>query len=131
MAMIFCERPLALAWAFIFTFALSASSGRAANWAYGPPAIEYPENTGGVPCSVGAPFWAPLAATAAVLPWRSVWLGHFSGGRPYADGTGRTFVDWRDEKLCFPAQQQCQAWVHSLRRIYHRPEGYWTCLLLR
>jgi hypothetical protein len=127
-----CERPHMLAWLLVFTFALSPSSSWAADWAYGPPppAGEYPENTG-VPCSAGAPFWAPLAATAAVLPWPSVWLGHFSGGRPYTDGTGRRLVDWRDEKLCFPARQQCQAWVRGLRRAYHRPEGYWTCLLLR
>jgi hypothetical protein len=109
------------------------SGSHAADWTSGPPpaaAAEYSESPG-VPCSVGAPVWAPPAATAAVLPWRSVWLGHFSGGRHYADGYGQTFVDWRDEKFCFPTRQQCQAWVRDLRRTYHRPEGYWTCLLLR
>src|ERR1700724_2508292 len=58
-----------------------ASVSYAADWAFGPPppaAANYWEN--GVPCSIGAPFWAPPMATAAVLPWRSVWLGHFSGG---------------------------------------------------
>ena len=109
-----------------------ASVSYAADWASGPPppaAADYWEK--GVPCSIGAPFWAPPMATAAVLPWRSVWLGHFSGGRPYAAGNGQTLIDWRDEKVCFPARQQCQAWIRSLRRAYHRPEGYWTCLLLR
>jgi hypothetical protein len=109
-----------------------ASVSYAADWAFGPPppaAANYWEN--GVPCSIGAPFWARPMATAAVLPWRSVWLGHFSGGRPYTAGNGQTLIDWRDEKVCFPARLQCQAWVHSLRRVYHRPEGYWTCLLLR
>jgi hypothetical protein len=119
----------------LITFAASLSVstvGHAADWAAGPPppAVEYLE-TPGVPCSVGAPFWAPPEATAADLPWRSVWLGHFSGGRPYADGYGLTLVDWKDEKVCFPSRQQCQAWVRGLRRAYHRPEGYWTCLLLR
>lgn len=94
-----------------------ASVSYAADWAFGPPppaAANYWEN--GVPCSIGAPFWAPPMATAAVLPWRSVWLGHFSGGRPYAAGNGQTLIDWRDEKVCFPARLQCQAWVRSLRR---------------
>jgi len=109
-----------------------ASVGHAADWTSGaPPApVEYSENEG-VPCSIGAPFWAPPEATAAVLPWRTVWLGHFSGGRPYTDATGLTLVDWKDEKVCFPTRQHCQAWVRDLRRAYHRPEGYWTCLLLR
>ena len=111
-----------------------ASAGHAADWASGPPlsaaAAKYSENPG-VPCSIGAPLWAPPVATAAVLPWRSVWLGHFSGGRPYTDSHGRTLVEWRDDKICFPARQQCQAFVRDMRRAYHRPEGYWTCLLLR
>jgi hypothetical protein len=85
----------------------------------------------GVPCSAGAPFWAPPAATADELPWRSVWLGHFSGGRPYQDAFGLTLVDWLDEKVCFPSQGACRAWVSHLRRAYHRPEGYWTCLVIR
>jgi hypothetical protein len=110
-----------------------ASAGHAADMTSGPlapAAADYSENPG-VPCSIGAPVWAPQLATAAILPWRSVWLGHFSGGRPYAGGNGQTLVDWRDEKFCFPARQQCQAFVRGLRRAYHRPEGYWTCLLLR
>ncbi|MGH6834053.1 MAG: hypothetical protein ACREC9_00565 [Methylocella sp.] len=86
----------------------------------------------GVACSVGAPFWAPPAATAEDLPWASVWLGHFSGGRPYKDARyGLTLIDWLDLKVCFPTRRGCQAWTARLRRAYHRPEGYWTCLLLR
>jgi hypothetical protein len=110
-----------------------ASLSEAADWVSGPtapPANDYSQGPGG-PCSIGAPIWAPPSTTAADLPWRSVWLGHFSGGRPYPDGTGQTLIDWRDEKFCFPARRQCQAWVRELRQAYHRPEGYWTCLLLR
>lgn len=89
-----------------------------------------PENFG-VPCAIGQPVWAPPAPTAETLPWRSVWFGHFSGGRPYIDVYGRTLVDWRDEKVCFASKSQCRAWIRDLRRAFHRPEGYWTCLLLR
>ncbi|WP_036258757.1 hypothetical protein [Methylocapsa aurea] len=84
----------------------------------------------GVACSIGAPPWAP-PITAETLPWRSVWFGHFSGGRPFAGPYGQALVDWRDEKVCFPTRASCRAWIHELRRAYHRPEGYWTCLLLR
>jgi hypothetical protein len=83
----------------------------------------------GVVCTLNDPF--ALAASAATLPWPSVWLGHFSGGRPYADGTGRTLVDWRDEKVCFETKAQCDAWIAHLRRSYSDPEGDWTCLFLR
>ena len=107
-----------------------ASLGHAADFTASPPPGEYLQGPG-VPCSIGAPIWAPPSTTAAELPWRSVWLGHFSGGRPYSDGYGHTLIDWRDEKFCFPERRQCQAWVRELRQDYHRPEGYWTCLLLR
>jgi hypothetical protein len=97
-----------------------------------PPAKRQIADFGGVRCSLGAPFWEPLAATAEELPWRSVWLGHFSGGRPYQDPYfGLTLIDWLDMKVCFPDRPACEAWVKGLRRAYHRPEGYWTCLLLR
>ncbi|WP_156898251.1 hypothetical protein [Methylocapsa acidiphila] len=88
---------------------------------------EAPESIG-VPCMIGAPPWSP-PVTAQTLPWPSVWLGHFSGGRPDPVFYGR--VDWRDEKVCFASRAQCQAWINELRRAYHRPEGWWTCLLLR
>lgn len=86
---------------------------------------------GGVACSIGQPFWVPLKATAETLPWPSVYLGHFSGGRPYLVPDGRTLVDWRDEYVCFPSSAQCRAWVRDSYRAYHRPEGYRTCLFLR
>jgi hypothetical protein len=123
-----------IAWFLTFALALNASnSSRAADWAYGPPPPHYAENPGspGIPCSVGAPIWAPPAATAEDLPWASVWLGHFSGGRRFDGGNGQTFVDWRDEKVCFPSRQTCLAWIAGFRRAYRRPEGFWTCLLLR
>jgi hypothetical protein len=85
----------------------------------------------GAACSVGAPVWSPPVATAEDLPWASVWLGHFSGGRRFEDGNGQTLIDWRDDNLCFASRQKCQAWIAGLRRAYHRPEGFWTCLLLR
>jgi hypothetical protein len=90
-----------------------------------------PAQGGGISCSAGAPFWAPPAATAAELPWHSVWLGHFSGGRPYIAAFGVILVDWLDDKVCFASRSECMAWVKTLRRSYHRPEGYWTCLLIR
>jgi hypothetical protein len=112
---------------FIAALLSFCGAGHAAGLASGaaPPAAV------GVACQVGAPFWAPPAATAEDLPWASVWLGHFSGGRHFKDGNGQTFIDWRDDKVCFPSRQKCQAWIAGLRRAYHRPEGYWTCLLLR
>jgi hypothetical protein len=85
----------------------------------------------GAACSVGAPVWSPPVTTAEDLPWASVWLGHFSGGRRFEAGNGQIFIDWRDDKLCFPSRQECQAWIAGLRRAYRRPEGFWTCLLLR
>jgi hypothetical protein len=63
-------------------------------------------------------------------PWASVWLRHFSGGRPVPTAYG-TVLDWRDEKLCFPDRASCNAWIRPLRRDYSRPEGYWTCMPIR
>jgi hypothetical protein len=105
--------------------AAGSASGAASSAAWEGPA------SGGTSCQVGVPILAPLAATAEDLPWASVWLGHFSGGRRFKDGNGQTFIDWRDDKLCFPSRQQCQAWIAGLRRAYRRPEGFWTCFLLR
>ncbi|MGO9674010.1 MAG: hypothetical protein ACLPSF_07550 [Methylocella sp.] len=86
---------------------------------------------GGVACSIGQPFWVPSRETAETLPWPAVYLGHFSGGRPYLDADGRTLIDWRDEYFCFPSSAQCGAWVRDSYRAYHQPEGYRACLLLR
>jgi hypothetical protein len=102
-----------------------SASGTPSHAARGDPASV------GVACSVGAPIWSPLVVTAEDLPWASVWLGHFSGGRRFEGGNGQTFIDWRDDKFCFPSRQKCQAWIAGVRRAYRRPEGFWTCLLLR
>jgi hypothetical protein len=107
------------------TFGFSAL---AADFAGGPrPTTPH----GGVACSIGQPFWVPLKETAETLPWPAVYLGHFSGGRPYLDADGRTLVDWHDEYFCFPTSPQCRAWVRESYRTHHRPEGYRACLLLR
>jgi hypothetical protein len=98
-----------------------ATAVRGADFAEGPESV-------GAACSIGAPPWAP-PVTAETLPWRSVWLGHFSGGRPDPYLFGR--IDWRDELVCFPSKASCRRWAAELRRAYHKPEGYWTCLLLR
>jgi hypothetical protein len=127
------KRPFVLAWLVAFAVGLSVAHS-AADWAFGPAPLVSEEDLGraGIPCSAGAPFWEPPAATAAELPWRSVWLGHFSGGRPYKNPyDGLTLIDWLDLKICFPERRACEAWVKGLRSAYHQPEGYWTCLLLR
>ncbi len=67
---------------------------------------------------------------AISLPWRSVWLGHFSGGR-YTRTTEASLLDWKDEKVCFPSQAACSRWIGANRRAFHHPEGYWTCLPIR
>ncbi|MGB6177131.1 MAG: hypothetical protein WBF43_12530 [Methylocella sp.] len=125
--------PLEPGLLFVAAFLSFCGAGHAAGSASGPapPGAWRDPARFGVACSVGAPVWAPPAATAEDLPWASVWLGHFSGGRHFEVGDGQTFIDWRDDKLCFPSRQKCQAWIAGLRQAYHRPEGFWTCLLLR
>ena len=116
--------------ASVLALGLAVSSlfpARAADFAEGPPPAPY----GGVACSIGQPFWVPLQATAETLPWPSVFLGHFSGGRPFLGPDGETLIDWRDEYVCFPSSGQCRAWVRESYRTHHRPEGYRACLLLR
>jgi hypothetical protein len=105
-----------------------ANAARAADIA-APVAAESVTAGFGVVCTLNDSF--SLRATAAALPWPSVWFGHFSGGRPYTDGTGRTLVDWLDEKVCFATRGQCEAWVGYLRQNYSALEGNWTCLFLR
>ncbi|MGH6813977.1 MAG: hypothetical protein ACREDM_17115 [Methylocella sp.] len=125
--------PLAPGPLFVAAFLSFCGAGQAAASASGTasPAAGGDPASVGVACQVGAPVWAPPAATAEDLPWTSVWLGHFSGGRRFEAGNGQTLIDWRDDKLCFPSRQKCQAWIAGLRRAYRRPEGFWTCLLLR
>ena len=75
----------------------------------------------GVPCE-----------STVVQSFPSVWLGHFSGGRSFYPWPGSAIaLDWRDEKLCFPSQSTCNRYVHAMRRDFHRPEGYFTCLPIR
>jgi len=118
---------------FIAAFLSFCGAAHAADWASGTasPASGGDRASFGVACSIGAPIWSPPVVTAEDLPWASVWLGHFSGGRHFEDGNRQTFIDWLDDKLCFPSRQKCQAWIAGLRRAYRRPEGFWTCLLLR
>jgi hypothetical protein len=67
-----------------------------------------------------------------VQTFPSVYLGHFSGGASQYSGPGGSiFLDWRDEKLCFPTRRTCNRWVASMRRDFHHPEGYYTCLTIR
>jgi hypothetical protein len=64
--------------------------------------------------------------------FESVWLGHFSGGYSRHLGPGLPVVlDWRDEKLCFPSRHACDRYMSVMRREFHRPEGYFTCLPIR
>ncbi len=84
--------------------------------------------------STGRPwlFGAGIACDASRLPWPSVWIGHFSGSvATYEPGDRRIALDWKDEKLCFPSRRECMVWQRALRRQYHEPPGYWTCLFLR
>lgn len=103
-------------------------------WGIGaqPLSPEEAPETAGIPCSIGAPPWTPpweRRITAQILPWPSVWFGHFSGGRPDPVFYGE--VDWRDERICFATKARCQSWIAGMRRAFHRPEGYWTCTPLR
>jgi len=125
--------PVAARLLFIAAFLSFCGAGRAAGLASGTPspAAGGDPASFGVACSIGAPIWSPPLVTAEDLPWASVWLGHFSGGRHFEDGSGQTLIDWRDDKLWFPSRQKCQAWIAGLRRAYRHPEGFWTCLLLR
>ena len=64
--------------------------------------------------------------------YESVWYGHFSGGYSHYLGPGESIVlDWRDEKLCFPTRGSCDRYMRVMRRDFHRPEGYFTCLPIR
>lgn len=67
-----------------------------------------------------------------VQSFPSVYLGHFTGGASQYSGTaGSILLDWHDEKLCFPTRRMCDRWVASMRRDFHHPEGYYTCLTIR
>ena len=84
-----------------------------------PPALDLPGE--GVPC--GAP---------VVRSFPSVWQGRFQGGYSHYVGEGGPVVlDWRDERLCFPDRGSCRRHIADMRRDFHKPEGYFTCLPIR
>jgi hypothetical protein len=66
-----------------------------------------------------------------VPEWRSVWLGHFSGGARAFSADGRSGLAWRDEYACFPSRASCEAWQKSMRREFHAAEGYRSCVFIR
>ncbi len=67
-----------------------------------------------------------------VQSFSGVWRGHFTGGASAYPGPGSSvFLDWRDEKLCFPSRRSCDRWIGAMRRDFHHPEGYYTCLAIR
>ncbi len=81
---------------------------------------------------IAAPVEGLPCDNAAVHAFPSVWLGHFSGGYSHYLGPGQQIVlDYRDEKLCFPSQRSCNRYLAEMRRDFHRPEGYTTCLPIR
>jgi hypothetical protein len=81
---------------------------------------------------------APIASngvaceSAEAQAFDSVWLGHFTGGYSHRLGAGLPIVlDWRDEKLCFSSRRSCDRYMNVMRRDFHHPEGYFTCLPIR
>jgi len=83
---------------------------------------------------IGKPwlFGAGIACDAGLLPWRSVWLGHFCGGlATYVPGAPAASVVWHDQKLCFPSRRECMGWQRAEHRRFNGIQGYWTCMLLR
>ena len=67
-----------------------------------------------------------------VQSFPSVILGHFTGGYSHYLGEGGPIVlDWRDERLCFPDKRSCNHHISEMRRDFHRPAGYFTCLPIR
>ena len=78
------------------------------------------------------PAYGVACESAAANEFRSVWLGHFTGGYSQYSGPGGTILlDWRDQKLCFPSRRTCDRWISRMRHDFHHPEGYYTCLTIR
>ena len=78
------------------------------------------------------PSSGPHCAPALDRPdWRSVWLGHFAGGkfRPWRGGVDR--LDWSDSYTCFETRRDCQVWLRSMRAAYQDVEGYRACVVIR
>jgi hypothetical protein len=107
-------------------FGLSANSGQAADidimTAADLPGLYPPVD--GVPCIFED--WGPTIN----LPWPSVWLGHFAGGR-FVPAAGGPVLDWQDQKVCFPSKASCNRWISANHRAFHTPEGDRTCLPIR
>jgi hypothetical protein len=83
---------------------------------------------------IGKPliFGEGIACDASLLPWRSVWFGHFSGGLAYyRRGAPAVELTWKDQKLCFPSRRECLAWQRQQHRLFRQVQGYTTCLRLR
>jgi len=89
-----------------------------------PAVLTAPVAADGVPCVFEE------SGPDIVLPWSSVWLGHFSGGRFVQTAAGN-MLDWHDHKMCFPSRASCNRWVRDQQNYFHRPEGYTTCLMIR
>lgn len=67
-----------------------------------------------------------------VRSFPSVWQGRFQGGYSHYVGEGGPVVlDWRDERLCFPDRGSCRHYIADMRRDFHKPEGFFTCLPIR
>ena len=84
--------------------------------------------------SIGKPwlFGDGVACDASLLPWPSVWFGHFSGGLAYYQrGAPQIDLVWKDQKLCFPSRRECLSWQRTQRRLFNRVRGYTTCLRIR
>ncbi|MGO9006791.1 MAG: hypothetical protein ACLQIQ_06145 [Beijerinckiaceae bacterium] len=119
------KRPCWLAGALLIGIVF-VGAARAADYAH-PPVAPAPE-AAGIACDVGDAGWYMLMPAY----WTSLWLGHFSGGvSNYDRDLVVVALTWGDEKRCFSSMRACSAWVASMRRDFHQPAGYWTCMPLR
>jgi hypothetical protein len=88
--------------------------------AAGAPAVAHLESSG------------PHCKPALDFPeWRSVWLGHFTGGGRVHEGGGVYGLAWRDEYACFPSRAACEGWLRRMRGAYRGVDGYRTCIVIR